>query len=145
MDDDTFWTEPCGARSYGLTHTRDSGGWNKCQDCGLVPSPVAAPAGVLAVIPTSIARLDEPNPMTGCVLDHSTIEAKLLIGDSGLRWAHCPFCNVMVEAKLAAGIDAPTGAIGPAWGPGRGEWFNPRLLKRLTAWVGWLDFRGDGR
>lgn len=62
-----------------------------------------------------VKRLDEPNPMTGCVLDHDTIEARQVIGDAGLRWAHCPYCNVQVEARYQS-----IGPQGVAWGKGRG-------------------------
>lgn len=79
-------------------------------------------------------RLEVPDPMTGCVLDHKTIDTNLLLGDGGLRWVRCPFCNVMVEGALATGE-----VTGPAYGPGRGEWV-ARKLDRLVAWTGWSDF-----
>jgi hypothetical protein len=86
-----------------------------------------------------VRRLDTPDPMTGCVLDHTTIDTKRLIGDEGLTWSRCPFCNVIVEPAMRG-----DGPIGPAWGKGRGE-LVARVMDRLQAWKGYIThLGGDG-
>lgn len=78
-------------------------------------------------------------PVGDCIVDHDSIEAKLLIGDDGLDWARCLHCSGRVEAKLATGqVD------GPDWKPGRGA-LTPRQKERLVAWLGMLDYWGGER
>lgn len=60
-------------------------------------------------------KLQDPDPMTECRVDHGSLETKQVLGLDGLRWTHCPYCNVMVEAKLATGQPD-----GPSYGRGRG-------------------------
>jgi hypothetical protein len=75
--------------------------------------------------------------MTGCVLDHTTIDTKRLIGDEGLVWSRCPFCNTIVEPALRG----DTGPTGPAYGPGRGE-LVARVMDRLQRWKGYILYLG---
>jgi hypothetical protein len=85
--------------------------------------------------------LDAPDPLTECVVNHNALVSKQVLGDEGLRWYRCPQCNIQVEAKMADGIDAPTGAVGPYWGPGRGS-MTERLKDSLRGWAGWADHIG---
>lgn len=39
----------------------------------------------------------------GCVVDHSSITTKLLIGDGGLQWSQCPQCQMYLEPKAITG------------------------------------------
>jgi hypothetical protein len=49
-----------------------------------------------------------PDPLTGCDIDHTSLNAKRLIGDEGEEWTTCPRCSVMVEPARAQ--HAPVGA-----------------------------------
>lgn len=50
----------------------------------------------------------------GCLIDHKSLNSRLLIGDKGMEWNRCPSCTDLVEPRLATGIP-----VGAPWGPGR--------------------------
>lgn len=81
-------------------------------------------------------RTGGADPMTGCVLDHATINTVPLIGDGGLTWSTCPYCRVMIEPSLRDG-----NLHGPQYGPGRGD-LTDRLKARLAGLAGWWAYNG---
>lgn len=76
------------------------------------------------------------DPMTGCSVDHRTVNARMLIGDGGWVRSRCPGCRVMIEPIAASGE-----VTGPKYGPGRGD-LTPRAKIHLRAWLGWHLFNG---
>lgn len=77
-----------------------------------------------------VSFLPKPDPLTECPIDHNSLETKLLIGDAGYRWSHCPYCNVMVEKRYES-----IGAQGAAWGRGRGA-----ITERAKKALGFLHY-----
>lgn len=128
--------------------------WNQCCHCEERMDPASQQGVPQKVVPApppesqTLAELEPEDailqseamalPVT-CTVDHRSIDTALLIGDDGLVWRRCPFCNVQVEGALRKGE-----VIGPYWGPGRGE-LRPRQQGWLQGWVGWVDYQGKGR
>lgn len=133
-----WWGRQCPARPYGLTHAHDS----KCADghqsyqcceCGRLQLTDAE----LADEDREVLQEREPDPMTGCTVDHNSIKSALLIADGGEVRTRCPVCNVMVEPRYES-IGANGG---PSWGPGLGP-LTPRQQARLRGYAGWHAFNG---
>jgi hypothetical protein len=82
-----------------------------------------------------MTMLAEPDPLTECTVDHKSLNASLLIGDT-LEWKRCPFCQVMVEGAMRTGE-----LTGPTYGSGRGD-LTPRQKKDLIGWRGWVEYNG---
>ncbi len=139
-DDPGFWTSQCPVRQYGLSHVHDAKctdghGASQCCECGRYREPAARSLPPPPPPPAATPMLPEPNPMTGCQVNHSSFSTALLIGE-GLEWRRCPSCSVMVEGALRTGV-----VVGPVYGPGRGD-LSVHQRKRLTGRAGWADFNG---
>lgn len=87
-----------------------------------------------------VMRLAEPDPVTGCVVDHNTLPVSVnLFVDRDAEMmtrAQCVVCSVMLEPKMATGIP-----VGRADDPGRGD-LTERMKKRLRGWYGWWRHNG---
>lgn len=83
-----------------------------------------------------VSFLPSPDPLTECPVNHNSIETKMLIGDGGMRWSHCPYCNVMVEARFES-----IGAQGVPYGKGRGA--ITTRLEKVLGFLAWRWVRSD--
>lgn len=89
--------------------------------------------------PEHVKLLDQPDPMTECPVDHSSLNVALYTKDGLLEWLRCPICTVMVEGRHRdPGTPRPVGREDDR---GRGE-LSLRQQQRLRAWLGWADFNG---
>lgn len=75
----------------------------------------------------------EPDPITGCTVDHASIKTALLIGDGGLEWTRCPICGYHVEPAMPE--DARSIKYKRPYGAGRlpftrRHWADMEKLKR---------------